>query len=58
MRKPSIYIVRKTDAPLSKPLPYTVYQMAEFAMFCKRHNMTFNNTLEYRGAITQYFTKD
>ena len=50
------FIIRKSDAPLSEPLPYTVYQCAQFALFCKRHNITFGNNVEYRAGIKQYYS--
>lgn len=34
---------------------YTQEQLAEFAEFCKRHQITFNNLIEYNSAIAQYF---
>jgi hypothetical protein len=34
---------------------YTQKQIAEFAQFCKRHGITFNNLVEYNSAIEQYF---
>jgi len=34
---------------------YTTKQIAEFAEFCKRHGITFNNLIEYNSAIEQYF---
>jgi len=34
---------------------YTQKQIAEFAEFCKRHGITFNNLIEYNSAIEQYY---
>lgn len=34
---------------------YTQEQLAEFAEFCKRHQITFNNLIEYYSAIAQYY---
>lgn len=34
---------------------YTQEQIAEFAEFCKRHGITFNNLIEYNSAIAQYY---
>jgi len=34
---------------------YTKKQIAEFALFCIRHDITFNNITEYRAALAQYY---
>jgi len=34
---------------------YTQKQIAEFAKFCKRHQLTFANMIEYNSALAQYF---
>ena len=41
-----------------KQLPYTVYQTAQFALFCKRHDIIFGNNVEYQAAIKQYYSND
>jgi hypothetical protein len=34
---------------------HTPQQTAEFAEFCQRHALRFNNMAEYNSAIMQYF---
>ncbi len=34
---------------------YTNKQIAEFAKFCTRHDITFNNITEYNAALAQYY---
>jgi hypothetical protein len=45
----------------NKPMMTTQYrarEIKEFAEFCKRHGIRFNNMVEYYSAIAQYFKKD
>ena len=34
---------------------YTNKQIAEFAKFCNRHDIIFNNITEYNAALAQYY---
>ena len=34
---------------------YTYGQIREFIQFCAKHGIVFNNMVEYRYAINQYF---
>ena len=37
---------------------YTPQQIFKFTKFCIRHNIVFNNMVEYRSAIQQFYSKD
>ena len=37
---------------------FTESQIKEFADFCQRHEITFNNLAEYTAAIDQYFLEE
>jgi|APGre2960657444_1045066.scaffolds.fasta_scaffold197629_2 hypothetical protein len=38
------------------PSHYSTAQVYEFKLFCIRHDIRFNNMVEYSSALSQYYT--
>ena len=57
MRTYNLYHIKPANAPLTEAYQYTIKEMAQFALFCKRHGFTFGNPTEYRAALKQFYSE-